>query len=64
VVVQELPFKFVIDRQQQQQFDEIMTVEADPGYPSYKITGSTGLFSSNVRLQDLRSATIVGEGRK
>lgn len=63
VVVQELPFKFVIDRQQQQQFDEIMTVEADPGYPSYKITGSTGLFSSNVRLHDLRSAT-VGEGRK
>lgn len=63
VAVQERPFKFVVDRQQQQQFDEIMTVEADPGYPSYKISGSTGLFSSNVRLVDLRSRA-VDEGRK
>jgi uncharacterized protein YqkB len=62
VLVQEQPFTFVVDRQQRQQFDDTMTVEADPGYPSYKVSGNSGLFSSNVRLRDVRGAEETAAG--
>lgn len=29
-----------------------MKIEADSPYPSFKVTGDSGLFSSNVRVQD------------
>lgn len=54
IIVQEQPFVFAVDRQQQQQFDRKMKIEADPAYPSFKVTGDSGLFSSNVRVQDVR----------
>ncbi|ANS74689.1 hypothetical protein AWM70_08885 [Paenibacillus yonginensis] len=49
------PFTFVVDRQQLQQFDEVMRIEADASYPSFKASSDASLYSSNVRIQDLRS---------
>ncbi|MEO3944698.1 iron-sulfur cluster biosynthesis family protein [Gorillibacterium sp. CAU 1737] len=50
----EAQLPFVVDRQQRPLFDETMRIEADPTYPSFKVTSDASLFSTNVRVQDLR----------
>ncbi|WP_138493621.1 iron-sulfur cluster biosynthesis family protein [Paenibacillus pinistramenti] len=55
ILVQEQPFKFVVDRQQHQQFDETMRIEADREFPSFKVSSDASLYSTNVRVKDLRS---------
>lgn len=48
------PFHFVVDAKQESQFDMVMKLEADPGYPSFKLTSDGSLFGSNIRLRDER----------
>ncbi|OKP93935.1 iron-sulfur cluster biosynthesis family protein [Paenibacillus sp. P32E] len=54
IVFQNEPFVFVCDRQQESLFDPTMTLQAEENYPSYKLTSPSGLFSSNLRIKDLR----------
>lgn len=53
--VQSEPYSFWVDQQQEQQFDSRMRLEADPSYPSFKLSSDAGIFSSNVRIQDRRA---------
>ncbi|WP_438446026.1 iron-sulfur cluster biosynthesis family protein [Gorillibacterium sp. sgz5001074] len=50
------PFRFVVDNRQEAQFDAVMRLEADPGYPSFKVTSDGSMFSSNLRVRDERRA--------
>ena len=59
IVFQQEPFTFICDRQQESLFDEVMRLEADPGYPSYKLTSDSTLFGSNVRVKDVRTAANI-----
>ncbi|URJ46899.1 iron-sulfur cluster biosynthesis family protein [Paenibacillus polymyxa] len=52
--VQSEPYSFWVDRQQEQQFDGRMRLEADPSYPSFKLSSDAGIFSSNIRIKDVR----------
>lgn len=54
IVFQQEPFVFLCDRQQESLFDEVMKLEADEGYPSYKLTSDSTLFGSNIRVKDAR----------
>ncbi|MGM1019127.1 MAG: iron-sulfur cluster biosynthesis family protein [Bacillota bacterium] len=54
IVIQSEPYSFFVDRQQEQQFDSRMRLEADPNYPSFKLSSDAGLFSSNIRIKDVR----------
>jgi uncharacterized protein YqkB len=59
IVFQQEPFNFICDRQQESLFDEVMRLEAEPGYPSYKLTSDSTLFGSNVRVKDVRTAANI-----
>lgn len=48
------PFSFVVDRQQASLFDGQMLLEANHPLPTFKLSSASGLFSSNVRINDLR----------
>lgn len=52
--VQSEPYSFWVDRQQEQQFDSRMRLEADPDYPSFRLISDAGILSGNVRIQDVR----------
>ncbi|AHM64622.1 iron-sulfur cluster biosynthesis family protein [Paenibacillus polymyxa] len=52
--IQSDSYSFWVDRQQEQQFDSQMRLEADPSYPSFKVSSDAGILSSNVRIQDRR----------
>ncbi|WP_338049218.1 iron-sulfur cluster biosynthesis family protein [Paenibacillus wynnii] len=54
IEIQQEPFVFLCDRQQESLFDEIMRLEADENYPSYKLTSDSSLFSNNIRIKDTR----------
>ncbi|MDP1510010.1 iron-sulfur cluster biosynthesis family protein [Paenibacillus sp. CMAA1739] len=54
IAIQSNSYSFWIDRQQEQQFDSRMRLEADPSYPSFKLSSDAGMFSSNIRIQDRR----------
>lgn len=47
-------FELFVDRQQQSLFDHTMKIIADPNYPSFTVRSDSSLFSSNVRIRDLR----------
>ncbi|WP_312876273.1 iron-sulfur cluster biosynthesis family protein [Paenibacillus agri] len=47
-------FTFLIDRQQESLFDNVLKLEADPTYPSFKVTSDSALYSTNVRIIDVR----------
>ncbi|MFC3747006.1 iron-sulfur cluster biosynthesis family protein [Paenibacillus sp. GCM10012306] len=47
-------FTFLIDRQQESLFDNVLKLEADPTYPSFKVTSDSALYSTNVRIRDVR----------
>lgn len=49
-------FSFLIDRQQESQFDDIVKLEADPAYPSFKVSSDSALYSTNVRISDGRAS--------
>ncbi|WP_341347568.1 iron-sulfur cluster biosynthesis family protein [Paenibacillus sp. FSL H3-0469] len=55
IVFQTEPFTFLCDRQQEVLFDDVMRLEAEAGYPAYKLTSDSTLFGSNIRVQDARS---------
>ncbi|QUL57843.1 iron-sulfur cluster biosynthesis family protein [Paenibacillus tritici] len=55
IVFQTEPFTFLCDRQQELLFDESMRLEAEEGYPAYKLTSDSTLFGSNIRVQDRRN---------
>ncbi|KAA9004215.1 iron-sulfur cluster biosynthesis family protein [Paenibacillus spiritus] len=52
--IQEEPLAFVVDRQQESQFDEEMRLRADPDYPSYSLSSDGTWFGVNIRVKDLR----------
>ncbi|WP_307588861.1 iron-sulfur cluster biosynthesis family protein [Paenibacillus wynnii] len=54
IEIQKEPFVFLCDRQQESLFDEVMRLEADESYPSYKLTSDSSLFSNNIRIKDTR----------
>lgn len=49
-------FSFLIDRAQESLFDDTMRLEADPAYPSFKVSSDSALFSTNVRITDGRGS--------
>lgn len=55
IVFQTEPFTFLCDLQQESLFDENMKLEAEEGYPAYKLTSDSSLFGSNIRVQDSRN---------
>lgn len=48
------PFSFVVDGRQESLFDEVMRLEADPGYPSFRLVSDSSIISSDVRIRDER----------
>ncbi len=58
IVFQQEPFTFLCDRQQESLFDEVMRLEAEENYPSYKLTSDSTLFGSNIRVRDTRQQTV------
>jgi len=54
LVIQSEPFPFVCDRQQESLFDHTMRLEADPNYPAFKLISDSNIFSTNIRLRDIR----------
>lgn len=54
IEIQNEPFVFLCDRQQESLFDPVMRLEADEHYPSFKLTSDSGLFGSNIRIKDIR----------
>lgn len=54
IEIQKDPFVFICDRQQESLFDEVMRLQADENYPSYKLTSDSNIFSTNIRVRDTR----------
>ncbi|CAM3603280.1 MULTISPECIES: iron-sulfur cluster biosynthesis family protein [Saccharibacillus] len=54
VKVEAEDFEVWTDRQQEQQFDPVMKLEADRGYPSFKLSSDGSVFSRDLRITDLR----------
>lgn len=54
LLIEAAPFTFVVDQQQASLFEAKMELEANLPLPTFKLSSPSGLFSSNVRLQDLR----------
>lgn len=54
--VEAAPFAFLIDLQQESLFDQEMRLTAEPNYPSFKLSSDSSVFSSNLRVKDLRGA--------
>jgi len=54
IEIQADPFIFLVDRQQESLFDNTMRIIADQSYPSFTVRSDSSLFSSNVRIRDLR----------
>lgn len=54
ILVQTEPFTFYVDRQQESLFDDVMRLEADPNYPSFKLSSDSSLLGNNIRLKDVR----------
>lgn len=49
-------FHFVVDRQEQILFDDVMRLKADPVSNAYRLSSDSMLYSSNVKLKDKRNA--------
>ncbi|GIO28917.1 MULTISPECIES: iron-sulfur cluster biosynthesis family protein [Paenibacillus] len=47
-------FTFLVDKQQESLFDKVLKLEADRAYPSFKVTSDSALYSTNVRIKDVR----------
>ncbi|MCQ4087683.1 iron-sulfur cluster biosynthesis family protein [Saccharibacillus sp. JS10] len=47
-------FEVWTDRQQEQQFDPVMKLEAEQNYPSFKLSSDGAVFSRNLRVTDMR----------
>jgi len=54
IQIQKDPFVFVCDRQQETLFDDVMRLEADENYPSFKLTSDSNIFSTHIKLIDTR----------
>ncbi|MEK5643422.1 MULTISPECIES: iron-sulfur cluster biosynthesis family protein [Paenibacillus] len=49
-------FTFLVDRQQESLFDNVLKLEADRAYPSFKVSSDSALYSTNVRIRDARDS--------
>jgi uncharacterized protein YqkB len=49
---------FYVDAKQQFNLEQQMKLDAEPNYPSFKLSSDSGVFSSNVRVRDTRSAAV------
>lgn len=47
-------FRFWVDAKQESLFDAKMRLEAEEGYPAYKLLSDSAIFSSNIRIIDNR----------
>ncbi|WP_438432820.1 iron-sulfur cluster biosynthesis family protein [Gorillibacterium sp. sgz500922] len=47
-------FEMAVDPQQAQRLDEVMRVEAEPGFPTFRISSDSGWYGSNVPVVDAR----------
>ena len=56
VPVESDTFEVWTDRQQEQQFDPVMKLEAERDYPSFKLSSDGAVFSRNLRIADVRNA--------
>ncbi|WP_339315196.1 iron-sulfur cluster biosynthesis family protein [Paenibacillus sp. FSL R10-2734] len=54
IAVQKEPFSFFVDRQQESLFDDLMRLEADENYPSFRLSSDSSLLGSNIRINDIR----------
>jgi len=55
ITFQTEPFTFLVDPQQKPQFEEKLRLQADENYPSFKLSSDSNIYSSNVRLRDVRA---------
>ncbi|CAM4094424.1 iron-sulfur cluster biosynthesis family protein [Saccharibacillus endophyticus] len=55
IAVESESFEVWTDRQQEQQFDPVMKLEADRDYPSFKLSSDGAVFSRNMRVTDMRA---------
>lgn len=54
IEIQRDPFVFLCDLQQESLFDDVMRIEAEENYPSFKLSSDSSVFSTNIRLKDIR----------
>ena len=54
IAAQGEPFSFLVDAKQEPLFDDVMRLEADAEFPVFKLTSDSALFSSHIRIQDIR----------
>lgn len=45
---------FLVDPKQQHNLDDTMRLEAEENYPAFKLSSDSSLFSSNIRIRDIR----------
>lgn len=48
------PFNFVVDQQHQIFYEQTLKLDADPNYPTFKLSSDSATYSTNVNIQDLR----------
>lgn len=53
------PFQFWVDAKQESLFDAEMRLEAEAGYPSFRLVSDASIISSNVRIMDARETVGV-----
>ncbi|MNV86461.1 hypothetical protein D3C71_1804990 [compost metagenome] len=56
VRVESPDFDFLVDRQEQILFDDVMRLQADETFPSYRLSSDSMLFSNHVVVKDKRPA--------
>lgn len=54
--VEAVRFSVVVDAKQESLFDQVMRLEADVSYPTFKLTSDSGILSSNISVADTRQA--------
>lgn len=53
-------FTFLVDRQQEILFDDVLRLYAHENYPTYRLSSDSMLYSNNVVLKDKRVAAASG----
>lgn len=49
---------FLINPQQEIFYEELMLLDVEPNYPSYKLSSNSTIYSSNVKTRDIREEEI------
>lgn len=54
VAIDAAPFSFVVDQQHQIFYEQHLQLDADPHYPTFTLSSQSSVYSTNVRIDDVR----------